>query len=97
MFALPEEFEKVQHVLLVFTMDKIRRMEETIAIQVVWAEEFASSYSFIGRQGRPIYSSQDKPNDTSVETYMRGELATYSDRTHSIMTLFFAAKPREEI
>lgn len=84
MFALPEEFEKVEHVLPVFSTDKIRRMEETVGIQVAWAGEFAESYPFIGGQGRPIYSSQDKPNNTSVETYMRGELATYSDRTETL-------------
>jgi hypothetical protein len=81
MFALPEEFEKVEHVLPVFSVDKICRMEEIIALQAAWAEEFANRYPFIGGQGRPVYSSQDTPDDISVETYMRGELSTYSDKT----------------
>lgn len=80
-YVRPSEFKKVQHVLPVFTADKIERMEETIAIHRTWAEEFAQAYPAISKQGRPIDTPLDTPNETSVETYMRGELATYSDRT----------------
>lgn len=79
--SMPEEFRKVCHVLPQFTEEQIRRMERIVKIQVAWAEEFVETYPVFGSRGRRLYTSQDTPQDTSVETYMRGELATYSDAT----------------
>lgn len=84
MFAFPDEFEKVQQALPVFSTERITRSEKIVAIQVAWAKEFASSYPSINRRGRPLYSSQDNAEATSIETYMRGELASYSDRTETL-------------
>ncbi len=81
MYALPEEFKKVCHVLPTFLAERRERMEETVAIQVAWAEEFAERYPVLGSRGRPLHTAEDTPATTSVETYMRGELATYSERT----------------
>ena len=59
-----------------------RRMDACpVAGQVAWAEEFAARYPTIGARGRPLHTEEDTPESTSVETYMRGELATYSERT----------------
>lgn len=33
--------------------------------------------------GRPLYSESDDVFDTSIETYLRGELETYSEKTLS--------------
>ena len=81
MYALAEEFKKVCHVLPVFSPERRERMQETVAVQVAWAEEFAARYPTIGARGRPLHTEEDTPESTSVETYMRGELATYSERT----------------
>ena len=69
------------HVLPVFSPERRERMQETVAVQVAWAEEFAARYPTIGARGRPLHTEEDTPESTSVETYMRGELATYSERT----------------
>ena len=89
--ALPEEFAKVQHVLPVFSEARKARMEETIAIQMQWAEEFAQRYPALAGRGRILYTREDTPDSTSVETYTRGELSTYSDRTESLYHDFIAA------
>ena len=81
MYALPEEFKKVCHVLPSFSPERRERMEETVAVQVTWAEEFAERYPVLGSRGRPLHTADETPESTSVETYMRGELATYSERT----------------
>lgn len=80
-YAMPEEFKKVCRLLPDFGLARRLRMEETVGIQVVWAEEFAQMYPGIGTRGRLLHSAEDTPTQTSVETYARGELATYSDRT----------------
>ena len=89
--ALPAEFAKVRHVLPTFSERRIARMEETIAIHKDWDEKFAQRYPAIAGRGRPLYTSQDTPSSTSMETYLRGELSTYSDRTESMYHDFVAA------
>lgn len=89
--ALPAEFAKVRHVLPTFSERRIARMEETIAIHKAWDEKFVQQYPAIAGRGRPLYTSQDTPSSTSMETYLRGELSTYSDRTESMYHDFVAA------
>ena len=55
-------------------------MEEIIRIQVQWMEQFAKEYPGMAKNARRIHTSEDMPWDTSYETYLRGELGTYSDR-----------------
>ncbi|MBR5740042.1 MAG: DUF4125 family protein, partial [Firmicutes bacterium] len=40
-----------------------------------------SKYPKYSGGGRPIHTSEDRPWETSSETYLRGELSTYSDDT----------------
>lgn len=55
-------------------------MEQVIGLQVRWMEEFAASYPNLADDARRIHTSEDLPYETSYETYLRGELGTYSDR-----------------
>lgn len=55
-------------------------MEQVIGLQVKWMEEFAAKYPNLADEARRIHTSEDLPYDTSYETYLRGELGTYSDR-----------------
>ena len=60
--------------------DKKTVMEQIIGFQVKWMEEFAAAYPNLAGNARAIHTSEDLPYDTSYETYLRGELGTYSDR-----------------
>ena len=64
-------------------IDEERRTiaEQVIAIQVGWLEEFVAEYPALAGQIRYIHTSEDTPYDTSAETYLRGELDTYSKDT----------------
>ena len=42
-------------------------------------------YPYISGAGRPLYSTQDLGASTSIETYQRGELMTYSTRTLELL------------
>ena len=42
-------------------------------------------YPYVSGAGRPLFSSQDLGGTTSIETYQRGELMTYSTRTLELL------------
>jgi tetratricopeptide (TPR) repeat protein len=76
----PDEYAKFADKLPPISEEKKAIMENIIAMQVKWTEEFASRYPNLAGNARYIHTSDDMPYDTSSETYLRGELGTYSDR-----------------
>ncbi len=48
-------------------------------------EALFERYPYVSGAGRPLYSSQDLGGTTSIETYQRGELMTYSTRTLELL------------
>ena len=65
-------------------------IEEIVKIQVEWMEKFAEKYPKAAGNARSIHSSEDNPFNTSYETYLRGELSTYSDQTLDMYGRFVA-------
>ena len=55
-------------------------VEQIVTLQVKWMEEFAAQYPNLAEDARAIHTAEDLAYDTSYETYLRGELRTYSDR-----------------
>ena len=51
-------------------------------------EEFASKYPAMGERARRIRTADDSAYDTSYETYLRGELGTYSDKMLELYARF---------
>ena len=43
------------------------------------AMEFAAKYPTLSNEARVIHTYEDQEYETSYETYLRGELSTYSD------------------
>lgn len=87
-YSHPDDFAKVEHVLPKFSAALIAKIEEIVAIQVEWAVEFDKKYPKVSGAGRPLHSSDDTPWATSVETYARGEISTYSERTIALYYQF---------
>jgi hypothetical protein len=77
----PSHYAKIEHLLQPLDSDKQKLIEKAVRIVLEWEEELVKKYPYILRKGRPLYSSLDSPFVTSVETYLRGELSTYSKRT----------------
>ena len=71
-------------------------IEEIVKIQVGWMEDFAREYPKAAGSARRIHTSEDTPFDTSYETYLRGELSTYSDETLDLYGRFIAGLCRKE-
>lgn len=77
----PKEYESFKDTLPAIDDERRTIAEQIIAIQVGWLEAFAAKYPALAGQIRFIHTSQDTPYDTSAETYLRGELDTYSKDT----------------
>jgi hypothetical protein len=56
-------------------------IDDIAGIVMKWEEELLKKYPHIVKKGRPLYSNEDTIHATSVETYLRSELATYSETT----------------
>ena len=55
--------------------------EQIILTQVKWADDFRNHYPHLGLAMRVLKTSEDTAENTSFETYLRGELSTYSAET----------------
>ena len=53
------------------------------------------NYPYVAGAGRPLYSSEDYLGTTSIETYEKGELLTYSDKTLAALRKHLAALESE--
>ncbi len=77
----PIRYETIKEYLPVLDDNRKQIQEEIIRIQVAWMEEFASEYPKLAYNARSIRSEDDDYDNTSYETYLRGEISTYSSKT----------------
>lgn len=84
----PEKYKELEHILPPLSEERIHRMEKTISIQTKWLEEFAAKYPNLMNQARYIHTYEDSEYETSAETYLRGELASYSEETEKLYDAF---------
>ena len=78
----PDEYrERIEPFIPRLSDERVARQERVIAVQVAWARDFRGRYPKLGAAMRVLTTAEDTPEDTSFETYLRGELGTYSDRT----------------
>ncbi len=76
----PEEYESIKKHFPMITPEKKAIIEQIVQLQVVWMEEFAASYPYLAENARSVRSTEDNLYNTSYETYLRGEISTYSDK-----------------
>ena len=84
----PLGYARLEKDLPVINEDRIRIQEEIIKIQVGWMEDFAKLYPKLAGNMRTIRTSSDTSFNTSYETYLRGELCTYSEKTMLLYASF---------
>ena len=85
----PDEFALIKDALPAISPEKRELIGRIVAIQIDWAEAVSAAYPRFAGRGRAIRSSQDTPSATSIETYSRGELATYSEHTLELTLAHF--------
>ncbi len=76
----PEKYAEIRNHFPELTEEKRNIIEQICSMQVGWMEEFAAEYPALADNARSIHTAEDNPFDTSYETYLRGELGTYSDK-----------------
>ena len=77
----PAGYLEIQDKLPSLTLDQQNIIEQIVKVQVTWMEEFAAKYPYMAGNSRSIHTSEDSLYNTSYETYLRGELGTYSHET----------------
>ena len=77
----PEEYEKIKDILEKASDEKNDLVNKIMFIYMEWEKEFFERYPIFSSRGRPLYSSEDDDIETSIETYLRGELLSYSEKT----------------
>jgi hypothetical protein len=60
-------------------------MDEIVDIEIKWQKEMFEKFPCLMGSARALRSSEDTPSATSFETYLRGELETYSDTTLTLL------------
>ena len=81
----PDEYrERIEPFIPRLSDERVARQERVITVQVAWARDFRGHYPRLGAAMRVLTTAEDTPEDTSFETYLRGELGTYSDRTMAL-------------
>ena len=77
----PEEYKKIKDILEKASDEKTDLVNKIMFIYMEWEKEFFERYPIFSSRGRPLYSSEDDDIETSIETYLRGELLSYSEKT----------------
>lgn len=80
----PQEYEQLKSLLPAVHPEAQQYIDKIVPIVMEFERQLASQYPFVLKVGRPLYATEDTPQVTSVETYLKGELSTYSTKTLSI-------------
>ena len=77
----PEEFERIRSLLPVISEEKRDLVSSIVSAQVAWEEQVDRAYPYMRSGGRRLRQDRVKDRSTSFETYLAGELMTYSEET----------------
>lgn len=77
----PVEFQEIKQFLPEISPQVRVKIDEIVDINLDWQREADEKYPNLRAKGRPLTSKEDTPYVTSFETYLRGELKTYSADT----------------
>ena len=80
----PAEFEQIRSSLPELSAEQLQLISQLVQVQVAMEEEVDKAYPYMRANGRPLRKEHDTPYVTSFETYLEGELKTYSlDTLHA--------------
>lgn len=84
----PAEYAAIADQLPPRSPEKLALIDRQCERHVVWLEDLAARYPRLTGNGRPIRREADGPWQTSFETYLWGELSTYSMATLKLYDAF---------
>ena len=77
----PVEYEYFKSDLPEISEEKRTLVQEIWSITGAQTDKLREEYPLIALGGRPLHVKDEFPGSTSVETYQKGELLTYSEKT----------------
>lgn len=83
-YTFPEEYVALEASLPSVQAEVAKQIEYIVKSHVEWKELLNSRFPCLGDAGRPIRTKDDTMTQTSLETYMRAELKTFSPKTISL-------------
>ena len=86
----PEKYEEIKDHFPLISPEKKSIIEAIVGIQVNWMHEFTEKYPKLGARARSVDTFDDNIVNTSYETYLRGEISTYSDKMLQLYGAFIA-------
>ncbi|MDR3271377.1 MAG: DUF4125 family protein [Peptococcaceae bacterium] len=89
----PREYAEIEHLLTRIEPEKSALADQIAEIHLAWERELAGRYPYVSQRGRPLFSREDSLGATSVETYLRGELLSFSMRT---LELYYQETVRQQ-
>lgn len=87
-YTCKEEYDKIKSRFPEISDKKKAIISQIAQIQVAWMEEFAKQYPMLAGNARVIHETENTFFRTSYETYLKGELMTYSDETLALYGQF---------
>ncbi len=91
----PEKYAQMKAHFPILSREKQAIIEEIASIQVSWMEAFAAEFPALAGNARSIRTKEDSAANTSYETYLRGELGTYSDKMLELYGRYIVAHVQE--
>lgn len=76
----PDRYEEICQYFPEISESKKAVIEQIVGIQMNMLEEFGKEYPLLAGNARSFHTYEDNPMNTSYETYLRGEISTYSDK-----------------
>lgn len=76
----PDKYAKIADKFPHIPEDKKAIIEQIVGLQMAMLESFGQEYPELADNTRSFHTYEDNPMNTSYETYLRGEISTYSDK-----------------
>lgn len=84
--TFPDEYQKVKEYLPEISCQKQAMTEDIVKIHLEWDAYMIANYPNLRENGRVMTTKEDSPaNGSSMESYLRAELLTYSEKTVSLI------------
>lgn len=85
----PEEYKMLKDRLPIVDESKKKIANSIVSINMLWEEDVIKNHPEIEQKNRPLYSKEDTLYRVSIETYLRGELFTYSQKTLELILVYY--------
>ena len=94
--SAPEEYEAQKDLIPALTSEQRGLVDDICAEMLRQTVLLRREFPLVGGAGRPLYSAEDAIF-TSVETYQRGELGTYSAKTLRLLWEYIMGEKQQGI